>query len=39
MGVEGEEEPTITFEDYEKLMEKLEAESNFEEIRKSNPKF
>ena len=34
-----EEDVTITFDDYEKLMERLESESNFKEIQKLNPKY
>ena len=32
------EMPKVTFDDYEKLMERLEKEQNFDEIQKNNPK-
>ena len=28
----------VTFEDYEKLMQRLEKEQNFDEIRRQNPR-
>ena len=36
--VVAKEKPKITFEDYEKLMQRLEKEENWEEIASQNPK-
>ena len=32
------DEPVITFDDYEKLMKRLEKEKNFQAIEQANPK-
>ena len=36
--LENDTAPRITFDDYEKLMKRLEKEENFEQIQQQNPK-